>query len=178
MRAHALTEDGGSASMQYLVARFADGRVVKGTALGLDFAAGTFRMDVNSGPDATGPTEFETAELKALFGVEDLEGDPERADWTEARGPHTCDEAVVRFKDGEKIVGVIPDYDPEADYFYLVPTDPESNNIWCYVRTAATEEVRLIPPDMSVAGRMSTPGVSRALARIFSMTGLTHMRHL
>jgi hypothetical protein len=164
--------------MQYLVARFEDGRVFKGRALGLDFASGTFRVDVTSGPGETGPAEFQTADLKALFGVADLDGDPKRADWTALRTPGTCENAIVRFKDGEVMVGVIPEYEPGSDFFYLVPADPLSNNVWCYVRAAATEEVRLLPPGTRKPGPLTGPGVGRAVARVISLSGLSNLRHL
>jgi hypothetical protein len=137
--------------MHYLVARFVDGRVFKGSALDLDFPSGTFRMDVLSGPGQPGPSEFRTAELKALFGVTDLDGDPKHVDRAVFEGPRPAGAGLVRFRDGEEIVGILPDYDPDAASFYVVPADVESNNIWCYVTAASVQEVRFLP-----LGRSST----------------------
>jgi hypothetical protein len=166
---------GGMGSMQYLVARFADGRVLKGTALGLDFPMGTFRMDVAEGSDSPGPVVVETAQLKALFGVEDLDGDPDYAESKVFKGRRPEGAAIVRFRDGERIVGVLAGYDPEAQGFYLVPADPKCNNSWCYVTASAVEDIRMLTPgapgDTAALGR-----VGRGVARAFALTGLTHLR--
>jgi len=162
--------------MHYLVARFADGRVLKGTALGLDFPDGTFRMDVTSGQGHTGPAELRTGELKALFGVKELDGDPKRVDKKAFIGPRPRGAATVRFQDGEVMVGVIPDYEPGSEFFYIVPADAKSNNIWCYVSAAASEEVCFLQPGGSDVPGSGFPLIGGMVALVLSLAGLAHVR--
>jgi hypothetical protein len=162
--------------MHYLVARYEDGRVFRGAAISLDCSAGMFMMDVLSGPGETGPTEFQTRGLKALFGVADLAGDPRRIDARSFQGSRPLEAAVVRFHDGETIVGIIPDFDPNSEGFYLVPIDPGSNNIWCYVMSAAVEEVRHLPPGGADDSRL--PAMRRTIARVLALAKMGSMPSL
>ena len=65
--------------MNRLVARFCDGRVVKGTTLDFAPTKERFHMTVATPPDETTVT-IRTEELKALFFVKDFAGDPARVD--------------------------------------------------------------------------------------------------
>ena len=47
----------------------------------------------------------------------------------------------VVFRDGEQLLGTTQGYAPGRPGFFLVPADPESNIVRCYVVTAATERV-------------------------------------
>ena len=125
-----------------MVARFADGRVVKGTARHFDLASHSIDLFVTSGSETQRRTRIQTQDLKALFGVKSLVGDPGHANSNDFGDPCPPRGAVrVTFLDGEILVGVAAGHDPVAEGFYLIPADDQSNNEWCYVVQAATQEV-------------------------------------
>jgi len=79
------------------------------------------------------PVQVSLSELKALFFVRSLDGDPERADHrtpdpTDARARGSS-VVTLRFADGEEIVGLTIRYPPNKPYFFVVPVDPGSNNL-------------------------------------------------
>lgn len=130
--------------MNQVVARFLDGRVMKGRALDMDPSRPSFHLRSPLHP----PIEVKLAELKALFFVKDLDGNPERVDSMQlsegdirARGAQQIE---VEFADGERIVGLTVRYPPVRPFFYIVPADEGSNNIRILVNKAAV--VRMSQP--------------------------------
>jgi hypothetical protein len=73
--------------LNQVVARFRDGRTLKGTSLNVDPARPTFHVRT-----AAGPVEVVLAELKALFFVKDHAGDPKHQ---EAAAPTRGDARLV-----------------------------------------------------------------------------------
>ncbi len=129
--------------MNQVVARFADGRIVKGMTADFFPNKSVFHVSVAGAPPGTEPVEIETQELKALFFVRDLAGDPqyvERKEFDPTRPP-AGRRIRVLFKDGEELIGTTTGYQPGRPGFFLVPADDGSNNERCFVVTAATEEV-------------------------------------
>lgn len=127
-----------------VVARFLDGRVLKGKTLDMDPERPSFHLRHPLHP----PIEVKLAELKALFFVKDLDGNAKRVDGmalessdTRARGAQPIE---VEFADGERIVGLTVRYPPVRPYFYVVPADEGSNNIRILVNKAAV--VRMSRP--------------------------------
>src|SRR5262245_58446795 len=111
-----------------VVARFKDGRTVKGHSLNVDPDRPTFHVRTE-----TGPIEVKLNDLKALFFVKDPTGNPAH---NEATAPTPGDNrlvgsqpVLVEFADGEKIIGVTPRFPPTKPFFYVIPIDPKSNNI-------------------------------------------------
>ena len=89
-----------------VVARYVDGRLVKGYTF--DFGPSQARFHVFPEPSASGPsTQVLVRELKALFFVRDLVGNPARQDDQEFHGADAPggQHVEVRFRDGEVIVG-------------------------------------------------------------------------
>ncbi len=128
--------------MNKVVARFADGRLVKGMTADFFPAKDTFHVSVVGASADAKPVEIHTKDLKALFFVKDFDGDPshvERNEFDPARPP-VGRPIRVRFKDGEVLVGTTTGYQAGRPGFFLVPADPDSNIERCYVVTAATEE--------------------------------------
>jgi hypothetical protein len=115
---------------QKLVARFLDGRVLKGTSH--DVAASRPRFHLRP-EDGGPPQEVELSALKALFFVRSFEGDAERNESTvpapddpRARGARVV---AARFEDGEEIVGLTIRFPPITPYYFLTPVDTQSNNV-------------------------------------------------
>jgi hypothetical protein len=132
--------------MNQVVARFADGRILKGITADFFPNKSAFHLSVADGPSGSEPVEIQTQDLKALFFVKDLAGDPEyveRKEFDPTR-PAAGRRIRVVFKDGEELIGTTTGYQPGRPGFFLVPADEGSNNERCFVVTAATEEVGFI----------------------------------
>lgn len=126
------------------MARFLDGRVVKGMSIDIDANKPTFHV---SSPGAKA-VEIRLTDLKALFFVRSLEGDPGRSEDivpkpgdVRARGANVVS---LKFADGETMVGMTMSYPPRP-FFFLSPVDPKSNNIRILVNRAAVVEMEQIP---------------------------------
>ncbi len=111
-----------------VVARFLDGRVIKGTSLDIDAKKPTFHVI----PPGEKAIQVRMADLKALFFVRSLLGDPGRSEETVPKpgDPRGRGASVVslKFADGETMVGMTMSYPPRP-FFFLNPVDPKSNNI-------------------------------------------------
>jgi len=124
-----------------VVARFVDGRVLKGTTQ--DFAPHKpiFHLYVWDDPTARALAVPEK-EMKALFFVRSYEGNPkhvEDRDLAKAKGQGR--KIVVTFADGEVLGGFTTGYSKDKQGFFVIPVDPKSNNSRVYVVTAAVKRV-------------------------------------
>ena len=126
-----------------VVARFADGRVVKGMTMDFFPAKPLFHVSVVGAPPGTPPMEINANDLKALFFVKDLAGNPAYVESKEFDPQRVVAGRKIRvlFKDGEVLVGTTTGYQPGRTGFFVEPADGGSNNERCYVVTAATAEV-------------------------------------
>jgi hypothetical protein len=128
-----------------VVARFADGHMVKGMTA--DFFPNKDLFHVSLVAEAgNGSLEILTDDLKALFFVKDFAGDPdyaERKSFDPARPP-AGRRIRVAFKDGEVLVGTTTGYQPGRRGFFLEPADPDSNNERCYVIASAAEDISFL----------------------------------
>jgi hypothetical protein len=132
--------------MNRIVARFRDGRLLKGFTS--DFLPTKDRFHLFPGESTTGarPTEVVVGELKALFFVKSFEGNAdheEPSDFPAEQRPMGRRIRVI-FKDGEIMSGTTQGFDRSRPGFFVVPVDPGSNNERCFVVTAATEKVALL----------------------------------
>ena len=151
-----------SANHRKVVARYADGRVVKGFTF--DFGPTQARFHIFTEPMAGGPSTLVLVrDLKAVFFVRDLVGNSARQDGQKfppgaaTTGPHV----EVRFRDGEIMLGTAdsPISDPKG--FFLTPADPESNNLRVYVVAAAVKAVYPLEPASRSKGDPSAGPVDR-----------------
>jgi hypothetical protein len=85
--------------------------------------------------------EVKLADLKALFFVKSLAGDPTYKEGStveagdqRARGAHPIE---IQFADGERMVGMTVHYPPIRPFFYVVPADGRSNNLRILINRAA-----------------------------------------
>jgi hypothetical protein len=129
-----------------VVARFQDGRVIKGTSLDVDPNRPAFHVR-----PATGPVvEIKLADLKALFFVRSLDGDSGR---DEKRSLDPGDRRSrgstllsLKFADGEVMVGLTIRYPPNRPYFFIVPVDSDSNNIRILINRSAVAAMEPLSP--------------------------------
>ena len=125
-----------------VVARFMDGRILKGTTQ--DFAVGRDFFHVIPPGQGAKPERVSIPLLKAVFFVKEHVGDKT---YNEAKA---FDKVVpgrklrVTFKDGEELVGSTSGYDATRPGFFFTPADPKSNNDRVYVVADAVRSVAFI----------------------------------
>jgi hypothetical protein len=127
-----------------VVARYADGRMVKGSTS--DFVPTKDVFHVAADGAGAAPTRIQLAELKALFFVKDFAGIPKRRsrnEFVDGR-PVAGRKIQVVFKDGETLIGTTQGYQPGRPGFFMVPADPDANTERCYIVAAATRNVTLL----------------------------------
>ena len=123
-----------------VVARFRDGRTIKGTTT--DFLPTRETLHIHT---ATTVETVRHVELKAIFFVRDLIGDPGRQDSNAFDLGQTVVGKKIRveFADGEVLVGTTQGYQPERAGFFVVPADAKANHERVFVVQAATRSVTL-----------------------------------
>lgn len=132
--------------MNKVVARFTDGRLVKGYTHDFTPAKDRFHVDVVGSAPGEKAVEIGREDLKALFFVKDFDGDPNRVDVNafDASRPVVGRRIRVVFQDGEVLVGTTMGYQPGRPGFFLEPADTQSNIRRCFVVASATREIRFL----------------------------------
>ncbi|HEY7478901.1 MAG TPA: hypothetical protein VH680_00160 [Gemmatimonadales bacterium] len=122
-----------------VVARYLDGRIVKGISLDVDPS----RPVCHIRPLGQPTLEVKLSDLKALFFVKDLVGNSGRTDLLKlepddgrARGSYPIE---LEFADGERLVGLTVRYPPVRPFFFVLPADARSNNVRVLVNRAAVK---------------------------------------
>ena len=111
-----------------VVARYRDGRVLKGHTRNFDPNRSTFGLVTLGGAADEEPLVVRLTDLKAVFFVKSFEGDRRYSERKEFVAAFTGRRLAVRFFDGEMLVGTSFNYSPAADGFFLFPADQASNN--------------------------------------------------
>jgi len=132
--------------MNQVVVHTKQGQLLKGSTNDFLPTKDRFHLiPVQATPGAK-PLEILIADLKAVFFVKDLVGQPEH----EKKNAFNTDAPLpgrkirVVFHDGETLQGTTNGYQPGRPGFFVVPADPKSNNERCFIVTAATKEVALL----------------------------------
>ena len=129
-----------------IVVRYQDGRILKGYTGDFLPTKPSFHLTLFEAPPDSKAIEVKIAELKAVFFVKDLAGNPQRVDIQEPQAGKVAVGRKIRvvFGDGETLVGTTQGYDPSRPGFFVLPIDPHSNNERCFVVTRATKQVSFI----------------------------------
>lgn len=132
--------------MNKVVARFRDGRLVKGSTSDFIPAKEFFHVAEAEAPRGTKPVQVQVKDLKAVFFVKDFTGRPDYNPTNEFEGDRTPPGRKIRvvFQDGETIVGTTQGYQPGRPGFFMLPADSAANIERCYVVAASTSEVTLL----------------------------------
>jgi hypothetical protein len=130
-----------------VVARFSDGRILKGYTYDFTPFKDTFHISPRLDRKSKDLTEVWIETLKAIFFVKTFEGNPdyeEKKRFDEVKNPTLKGLKIsVRFFDGEVIRGTSTGFSKKRKGFFMFPVDPRSNNERIYVVTNAVEEVIL-----------------------------------
>ena len=162
--------DAMKASGSAVVARFVDGRVLKGTTQ--DFAPNKPVFHLHGVCDAsTRGLSIPIGALKAVFFVKSFDGNAkhvEDLDVNAAQGQGR--KILVTFADDEVVAGFTTGYAKDKQGFFLVPCDPRSNNARVYVVTAAVKRVAWADParvssDLARPASRSRPRRARSTDR-------------
>lgn len=124
-----------------VVARYLDGRLIKGTSL--DVAPTKPECHIRTAD--RGMVEVSLADLKALYFVKTPEGDAQHQYATQPTpddprlaGSHRV---TLTFKDGETLAVLANRYPPVGKFFWALPVDAASNTIRILVNRAALEAI-------------------------------------
>ena len=139
-----------------VVARFADGKILKGSTQDFFPNRPAFHL---LPADGGASIEIRCKQLKALFFVKTFEGNRNRKDVHGflAAPPETAQgkKIAVRFRDNELLCGYSLSYTPDREGFFVFPADAGSNNTRVYVVTAACAEVKAGPAAEILAQRLA-----------------------
>jgi hypothetical protein len=129
------------AGWKRVVVRYLDGRLLKG--FNIDFAATTGVVQVWMAPNGPEVSRIAVplADLKALFFVQDFEGDPAPRPIPETsidRGRRI----EVTFVDGEVLTGTTLSYTDKGPGFFVTPIDSGGNNLSLFVVSRAIRDVK------------------------------------
>jgi hypothetical protein len=128
-----------------VVARFADGRVLKGSTADFVTTKDQFHLSTAGAARGTKPVPVQLSELKALIFVKDFAGNPRHEEAREFGASSPAGRRIrVVFKDGEVLVGTTLGYQPGRPGFFLVPVDPASNMERCFVVARATDKISFV----------------------------------
>ena len=128
-----------------VVARYSDGRVIKGFTQDLFPNKDSFHL-FPANESSAEAVEILLRRLKAVFIVRDFNGNPlyeERKVYMEGEKP-IGRKLEVTFVDGEVLVGSTLGYDPKRQGFFLFPVDPKSNNERVFAVSSAVKQVRYL----------------------------------
>jgi hypothetical protein len=126
-----------------VVARFRDGRIVKGYTY--DFAPDKGFFHVTDAEDDKKVVEVSVALMKAVFFVKTFEGYRDHGE-SEDLARESLEKTPglkmkVTFTDGEVMAGSTHVYDPERIGFFIFPADKETNNERVFVVRESAESV-------------------------------------
>lgn len=128
-----------------VVARFRDGRVLKGHTTDFIPTKSSFHITLPEASDGK-PISVQLSELKAIFFVKDFRGDPgynDKKDFDSSK-PVAGRKIRVVFKDGEILVGTTQGYQQGRPAFFMIPADPQSNIDRCFIISGATKEIAFL----------------------------------
>jgi hypothetical protein len=146
-----------------LVAHFLDGRLIKGVSC----SVASDRPICHVRTAEQGTVAVPLSQLKALFFVRDLVGDPRYQDaqviGQADRRATGAKRLQLTFRDGEQLVAIAPTYEATRDFFFVLPADPHSNNVRILLNRGALASVLILPREIAGGpGRSTRAGVPLA----------------
>jgi hypothetical protein len=132
-----------------VVVHYADGKILKGYTHDFVPEKDLFHLNTALEPGVGTIHEVKIVELKAVFFVKTVEGNPAyhektRFDEVDAKALHGIKIKVV-FRDGEVVRGISMGYSRTKKGFFVTPIDPRSNNERIYVVAGSAAEIVVGP---------------------------------
>lgn len=125
-----------------VVARYRTGEIVKGMTT--DFDRSSQRFHVEPTCNSYVETVVDVRRLKAVFFVRKLEGDryyDEDNEFDEMGRPVGSVRVTVKFRDGEVLRGYTHEKERRGEGFFMIPSDPNSNNRRIFVVYGAVQDL-------------------------------------
>jgi len=126
-----------------VVVHYKNGGVIKGMTL--DFVAEKPKFHLTHMDQKIEEIDMESA--KAIFFVKSFEGNKdykEPRDFTDVNPKDIRGLKVkVTFQDNETVLGSTMGYNKQRKGFFILPVDPQSNNIRIYVVASAIKDIKL-----------------------------------
>ena len=127
-----------------VVVRYSNGTIARGFVQNFSPNRDFFYLSPADKPTGQ-PLQVSLRRLKAVFVVRDFRGNPqfqERNFYMKGENPSGL-KLEVTFADGEVMVGsTVLNYDPKRQGNFIIPADPNSNNIRVFVVSSAVKSVR------------------------------------
>jgi hypothetical protein len=127
-----------------VVVRYANGTVARGFIQNFSPNKDFFYLTPVGNPSGQ-PLQVSVKRLKAVFVVRDFHGNPqfeERNFYMDGENPSGL-KLEVTFADGEVMVGsTLLNYDPKRQGNFIIPADPNSNNLRVFIVSSAVKTVR------------------------------------
>lgn len=127
-----------------VVARFRDGRLIKGICLDVDPNKPTCHVR----PPGAKVTDVKLADLKALYFVKTFDGNSKHHEGSAFdagdRRSAGSTKVQVTFEDGEQVVGFTNRFPPNRSHYFVVPVDLKSNNVRILVNSAAVKKIEAV----------------------------------
>lgn len=124
-----------------IIARYTDGKILKGTTSDLLPNKTIFHLSEN---DTGVMHKIDIMHLKAIYFVKSFDGNKDYQDKTDIERVGLGKKIIISFKDGETLVGYTQGYSANRSLFIVFPCDPASNNEKVFVVTGATDKVAFI----------------------------------
>ncbi len=137
-------------TQNYVVARYRDGRMIKGITYDFGPQKKGFHVVVlEGGSEGQGGKVYEVlfSELKAVFFVKSLEGrkgPPSLKGLLEEEVEEESSGSLkvkITFFDGETLVGTTYGFNPEREGFFVIPMERDSNNLRIFVISSAIKNI-------------------------------------
>ena len=123
-----------------VVVRFKDGSIMKGKTNDFFPNKTSFHLETLNGETQ----QIEVERLKAFFLVKDFEGNKTYDEDYKDEISGTGRKIMVKFSDGESIIGYTLGYSPDRQGFFMTPADLKSNNQRIFVVKSASEKIEFI----------------------------------
>jgi hypothetical protein len=123
-----------------VVVRFKDGSIMKGKTRDFFPNKASFHLETLNGETKT----IDVEQLKAFFWVKDFEGNKSYDEDYKDEIAGTGRKIIVKFSDGESIIGYTLGYSPDRQGFFMTPADSKSNNQRIFVVKSASEKIEFI----------------------------------
>jgi hypothetical protein len=123
-----------------VVARFKDGSILKGKTNDFFPNKTSFHLETLDGETKM----IDVEQLKAFFLVKDFDGNKSYDEDYQDEISGTGRKIMVKFSDGESIIGYTLGYSPDRQGFFMTPADLSSNNQRIFVVKSASEKIEFI----------------------------------
>ena len=145
-----------------VAAHYSNGKIIKGYTIDFFPNKDRFHVTLVDKPSDR-PIEVMVNQLKAVFVVRDLKGNPqyvERKSYMEGETPYGTP-LELTFEDGEVMVGSSMGIDLRRQGFFITPADPNSNNLRVFVVCSALKRIRQLLLKAGESIEVSIPGKKR-----------------